>query len=184
MYLQDTKPRIYHLIVNEKNSCFPGCFSLNIVSVVDKARVHFLCTSVPEKFLAVWKETPARVLVKWQRLWCCHETSTWSYLAIHPLGLPDPMESQNFPDGRDLPWSAARGVLECRNCTSNSSLPPHIPVRNMSLVRGSSEFPFEPQPLPKANTALKIYSGCICFWNPAVDLTHPFIRIKIIFFSS
>lgn len=36
MYLQDTKPRIYHLVVNEKNSCFSGCFSLNIISVVDK----------------------------------------------------------------------------------------------------------------------------------------------------
>lgn len=38
MDLQDIKPRIYHLVVNEKSSCFSGCFSLNTISAVDRAQ--------------------------------------------------------------------------------------------------------------------------------------------------
>lgn len=84
---------------------------------------------------------------------------------------------QDFPSARDLLYSAACGMLELRKL---SSLPPHIPVRCMTLVPAQCKFPLEPQPdLPEANTVLR--NTLYLFLEISCGSYTPLIRTKMIF---
>lgn len=130
----------------------------NLCGWQSTARVCFLCTSVPEKFLAVWKEAPACILMKWQWLWCCFLSKPQD---LHLELSCNTSYRLSRAHGAEFPWCEGSALICCPWCPGMlelrkpSSLPPHMPVRNMTLVPGQCEFPFEPQPLPKANTALE-----------------------------